>query len=137
MKSRLNGNSSPLNTTIKPTVFGLIIGIAVIAFLFVFFALLMSFDILPLSSANVVSSIAISTGAFFAGFTAAKKLAKNGLIIGAACGVLLFLLFTLIGMAAFKSAPGTSTLVRLLIFATSGAIGGIIGVGNADKRKIV
>ena len=46
-------------------------------------------------------------------------------------------LFTIIGIAAFGSAPGASTLIRLLIFVTSGAIGGIIGVGNTDKRKIV
>ena len=51
--------------------------------------------------------------------------------------ILAGIVFTIIGIAAFGTAPGTSTLIRLLIFVTSGAIGGIIGVGNADKRKIV
>jgi len=97
----------------------------------------MSFNLLPTASATVVSSISVAIGSFLSGFFAAKRLTKNGLIIGAICGFLLFILFTLIGVAAFGSAPGASTLIRLLIFVTSGAIGGIIGVGNADKRKIV
>ena len=137
MKTGYNTNSSALEKFTKPIIFGLIIGTVVIGALFVLFTLIISFDILPINSANVVSSIAISVGSFFAGFSSAKRLAKNGLIIGAICGFITFLLFTIIGIAAFKSAPSTSALIRLLIFTTSGAIGGIIGVGNAHKRKIV
>jgi putative membrane protein (TIGR04086 family) len=136
MKSGLSNAPSKLEVAIKPIISGLIIGALVITILFVFFALMMSFNILPLSSANIISSISISVGAFFAGFISAKKLTKNGLLIGLICGFIMFLLFTLIGMAAFKSAPNTASLIRLLLFIISGAIGGIIGVGSADKRKI-
>ncbi len=137
MKGKFSGSPTVLEASAKPIITGLIIGTVVISVLFVLFALLMSFDILPLGAANVVSSIAIAAGTFTGGFFAAKKLTKNGLIIGIICGFIMFLLFTLIGIAAFKTAPNTSALIRLLIFITSGAIGGIIGVGNADKRKIV
>lgn len=137
MKGKLNNTSTTFETSLKPLISGLIIGLIVTIMLFILFALAMSFYILPTNSANIVSSISIAIGVFSGGFSAAKKLGKNGLIIGALCGIALFLLFTIIGMAAFGTAPGTSTLIRLLIFVTSGAIGGIIGVGNADKRKIV
>ena len=137
MKTGLNNINSALESAIKPIIFGLIVGGILITLSFVLFAIIMSFGVLPLTSATVISSISILVGSFFAGFTAAKKLTKNGLIIGVICSFLLFLLFTLIGIAAFKSVPGTSTLIRLLIFTISGAIGGIIGVGNADKRKII
>lgn len=137
MKGNLNNTSTPLEAFIKPLISGLIIGLIVTVLLFVLFALGMSFYILPTTSANVVASISLAAGSFSGGFFAAKKLGKNGLITGALCGLATFLIFTLIGIAAFGNAPGSSTLIRLLIFITAGAIGGIIGVGNADKRKIV
>ncbi|MBO5105569.1 MAG: TIGR04086 family membrane protein [Clostridia bacterium] len=137
MKGKFGNNPTSIETSVKPLIRGLIIGLVITSMLFILFALAMSFYILPTNSATIVASLSIAVGAFFGGYFAAKKLAKNGLIIGALCGFAMFLLFTLIGIAAFGTAPSTSTLIRLLIFMTSGAIGGIIGVGNADKRKIV
>lgn len=137
MKGKFGGSPTTFNSSAKPLLSGLIIGIMVTILLFVLFALAMSFYILPINSASIVSSISLAVGAFCGGFFSAKKLTKNGIIIGSLCGVIMFLLFSLIGIIAFGTAPGTSTLIRLLIFITSGAIGGIIGVGNADKRKII
>lgn len=137
MKNKLNNTPTPFGVLIKPLIKGLIIGLIVTVLLFIVFALGMSFYILPTTSANIVASLSVTTGSFCSGFFTAKKLAKNGLITGALCGVAMFLLSTLIGIAAFGKAPGTATLIRLLLFVTSGAIGGIIGVGNTDKRKIV
>lgn len=137
MKNKSSVSPSSYEVWLKPILTGTVVGITVTLCLFVLLALIMSFSILPTGSASIVSSIAIAAGSFFGGLSAAKKLGKNGLIAGAICGFLLFILLTLIGIAAFKSAPGSSTLIRLLIFVTSGAIGGIIGVGNSDKRKIV
>ena len=137
MKNKSSVSPSSYEVWLKAISTGTVLGITVTLCLFVLLALIMSFSILPTSSAGIVSSIAIAVGSFFGGLSTAKKLGKNGLIIGAICGFLLFILLTLIGIAAFKSAPGSSTLIRLLIFVTSGAIGGIIGVGNSDKRKIV
>ncbi|MEE1025855.1 MAG: TIGR04086 family membrane protein [Acutalibacteraceae bacterium] len=137
MKNKSSITPSPFEVWLKPILTGAILGITVTLCLFVLLALIMSFSILPTNSASVVASIAIAAGSFFGGFSAAKKLGKNGLVIGAICGFLLFIILTLIGVAAFKSAPGTSTVIRLLIFVVSGAIGGIIGVSGNDKRKIV
>lgn len=137
MKSKLGNTPSFLEVVIKPIIGGLIIGTVITLLLFMIFALAMSFYVLPTNSATIVASISITSGSFLGGFFAAKKLTKKGLIVGTLCGLAMFLLFTLIGIAAFGNAPGTSTFIRLLIFTTSGAIGGIIGVGNSDNRKII
>ena len=137
MKNKSSITPSPFEVWLKPILTGCIVGITVTLCLFVLLALIMSFSILPTNSASVVASVAIAVGSFLGGFSAAKKLGKNGLIVGAICGFLLFIILTLIGVAAFKSAPGTSTVIRLLIFTVSGAIGGTIGVSGDDKRKIV
>jgi putative membrane protein (TIGR04086 family) len=136
MKGNFGGNAS-FESFIKPILSGLIVGLIIIALLFVVFAFGMSFFILPTSSAAITASISVAVGAFFGGFVAAKKLTQKGLIAGAICGFAIFLIFTVIGMAAFKTAPSTNTVIRLLIFVLAGSIGGIIGVGNADKRKII
>lgn len=137
MKGKIGNTPSPLEMIIKALINGLIIGTALTLLLFILFALAMSFYILPTNSATIVASLSIAIGSFLGGFFASKKLAKKGLIIGSLCGIVMFLIFTLIGIASFGNAPGASTLIRLLIFTTSGAIGGIIGVGNSDKRKII
>ncbi len=137
MKSKYSKTSTLFEVWARPLLSGLIIGLITTFLLFVLFALMMSFYILPTTSATILASVSIAVGSFFGGFFSAKKLGKNGILIGALCGVAMFLLFTLIGIIAFGNAPGASTLIRLLIFITAGAIGGIIGVGDADKRKIV
>ena len=121
----------------RPILRGSLVGLATILLLFILLALLLSFGLLPLGVAPAAASVAMAVGGFFAGLTAAKKQGQNGLLVGAACGAGLFLLFTLIGLAAFGQTPGISTLIRLIIFVVAGAIGGIIGVGSANQRKIV
>lgn len=137
MKDKGINTNSNFNILVGPILRGSIIGISVILIIFILIALVLSFGILPLSATPAAACLAIAVGAFFAGLSATKKTGKNGLITGAICGISLFILFTLIGMAAFGSTPGISTLIRLIIFVTAGAIGGIIGVGSADKRKII
>ncbi len=125
------------STLILSVLRGGFVGLAVILLTLVGMALCLSAGLLPLSAAVAVSCIAMAVGAFFAGWSAAKKSGKNGLLIGVLCGFGLFLLFSLIGLCAFGKAPGASTVIRLLLFVTAAAIGGIIGIGSADKRKIV
>lgn len=137
MRDIRKDTDSNISLLMKPVLKGGILGLAIILILFVFLALILASGILPLSATPAIACVAISIGAFFAGLSTAKATGKNGLLTGALCGFILFLLFTIIGMAAFASAPGTSTVIRLVIFVTAAAIGGIIGVGSADKRKII
>lgn len=137
MKKFSSDSSSDKNIWVGAVIYGSLWGIGATLIIFILLALIMSFGIFSVSSAPLLSAFAIAIGSFFAGFFGAKKLKKNGILIGALCGIVLFLAFTLIGLAAFKSPPGNSTLLRFLIFITASAVGGIIGVGGSDKRKIV
>lgn len=137
MKKQMPVSAMGPENIVKPLLFGAIVGLVVIILVLVLLALIMSFGILPISAAPALSSVSIAVGAFSAGFITAKKFGKNGLLIGALCGAVLFALFTIIGLAAFATSPSASTLIRLIVFITASAVGGIIGVGGSDKRKIV
>ena len=137
MKKQTPASAMRPETLVKPLLFGAIFGLVIIILVLMLLALIMSFGVLPISAAPALSSVSVAIGAFFAGFIAAKKFGKNGILIGALCGAVLFALFTIIGLAAFATAPSASTLIRLIVFVTAAAVGGIIGVGGQDKRKIV
>jgi len=137
MKDIRRDADSNISIFFRPLLKGGLLGLAVILILFVLLALILASGIIPLSACPAIACIAIAIGAFLAGLSTAKSTGKNGLIIGALCGFVLFLIFTIIGMAAFASTPGVSTIIRLIIFVTASAIGGIVGVGSADKRRIV
>lgn len=137
MKKQTPVSSMGPENLVKPLLFGALLGLAIIIIALILLALIMSFGILPISASPALSSVSVAIGAFFAGFIAAKKFGKNGILIGTLCGAVLFALFTIIGLAAFSTAPSASTLIRLLVFITASAVGGIIGVGGSDKRKIV
>lgn len=137
MYQKNNDNSFKTAEWLSPVLRGSLLGLAAILLLFVLSSLLLSFGILPLGVAPAAASISMAIGSFLSGWFAAKKLEKNGLLVGLICGAALFLLFTIIGLAAFGETPQISTLIRLVIFVISAAIGGILGVGNSNKRKIV
>lgn len=123
--------------TIKAIILGAILGTSVISLLLILCALLMSFDILSIDFASICSTLSLSIGAFFSGFFAAKSLKKNGMLIGAILGGILFLIFTAISLIASLTAPTLLTLLKGIIMVVSSALGGILGVNIAAKRKII
>lgn len=137
MNSKTNDKSSGLKHLMRPVVLGSISGFAVILIMFVIMALVLSTGVFSFESSSLLASVSVAVGSFFAGLTAAKKAGKNGLFTGAVTGVLLFLIFTAVSLLVFKSSPSVSTLIRLILFVIGSSIGGIIGVGSSDKRKIV
>lgn len=137
MKKQSPMSAITTETLAKPLLKGAVFGLVAIIIALMLIALIMSFGILPISAAPALASVSVAIGAFFGGFISAKKLGKNGILVGALCGAVLFALFTIIGLATFSSAPSASTLIRLIVFITASAVGGIVGVGGNDKRKIV
>lgn len=123
--------------TIKALILGAILGTSVISLLLILCALLMSFGVLAIDLASVCSTISLSIGAFLAGLFAAKNLKKNGMVIGIILGAVLFLIFTCISLIASLSAPTLLTLLKGIIMVISSALGGILGVNVAAKRKII
>lgn len=137
MNKNITQKSTAMSLHAKALISGSITGISICLILFVIMALILSIGSLPMSSASIMASVCCAVGAFFSGRQTAKILKKNGLLYGLLCGFILFLVFSFVSLLAFRTAPSVFTLLRLVIFTASSAFGGIIGVGSADKRKIV
>jgi putative membrane protein (TIGR04086 family) len=76
---------------------------------------------------------AAAIGAFLAGLTAAAVARQNGLLLGAVCGLLLFLLILVAGVARYAGVSGTHALLKFAVLLVCGSIGGVLGV-NMRKR---
>lgn len=120
--------------TLQPALFGGLLGIAIIILTLCVAAVILSFGIIPIKIVSILSSAAIALGGFSGGLASAKKTGKNGLWVGGLTGIIIFVIFSAISLIIFKSAPEKTTLIRGLIFITSGAVGGIVGVGSDDKK---
>lgn len=121
---------------LMPEVKGLIIGSAAILIATVLAALLFSAAGLPLSLAAAAGTVSLALGGFLGGFAAAAQLKKSGLLCGLLCGFLLFLCVTAVSLLAFRTAPGSATLTRLIVLVIAGGLGGIFGVAKATKRRV-
>lgn len=137
MNSNKSEKSRDIKHLFRPMIFGSIAGFAVILILLVIISLILSTGIVSIESSSLLASVSVAIGSFIAGLTAAKKSGKNGLLNGFFAGFILFLMFTSVSLMAFKNTPTAATLIRLILFVIGGSIGGIMGVGSSDKRKIV
>lgn len=110
------------------------IGLIVSAVLLFLAAALMTIKDLP---EGAVSPIAVSTlgvGTLVSGFLAAKRTGKNGLMMGAACGFVVFLLALMAGLSIFGKVQSGFTLFKFAVSVLCGAIGGVLGVGGKKHR---
>ena len=121
-------------TLAKTATVSVAIGLVVSAVLLFLAAALMTVWDLP---EGAVSPIAVSTlgiGTLVTGFLAAKRTGKNGLVIGAMCGLLMFLLALIAGLSIFGKVQVGFTLFKLAVSVLCGAIGGVLGVGGRKHR---
>lgn len=129
--------SKGLEFLLKPVLIGSVFGVASILVLLVIIALILSTGIFSLELCSLFASVCVAIGSFLGGMIAAKKSGKKGFVAGGLTGLVLLVLFSLLSLIAFKTTPTGATLVRSFIFLLGGIIGGIIGVGSENKRKIV
>lgn len=118
---------------LRPILIGTIAGaICCLVILLLFAAILAAQDI-PQMAVTPMAVVAAAVGAFIGGLVCARTAGSRGLIFGAACGALLYLVVMIFGFAMLKDIRGVYALVKLLIMIGSAAIGGVIGV-NTKKR---
>lgn len=79
---------------------------------------------------SVCSLLSLLIGAFVSGFTAAGFKKKNGLLIGAVTGLILFLVTFFIGVLILNSSLSFFSLIKLLILVLAGSFGGVISVNR-------
>ncbi len=120
----------PVLQWLRPLLIGLAVGIiAGVAMLLLAAALVKSVDV-PRAAITPLAVGAASVGAFFGGLAAALAARRRGLVFGALCGVLLFLLILAAGIFRLGGVGGGYALIKLAALTVAGAVGGVLGVNR-------
>lgn len=129
-----NKTSSPFVSWLRPLLIGVAVGvIACIALLLLMAAVVRSVDV-PSRATMPMAVAAAAGGAFLSGLTAAHLAGRRGLLFGALCGAMLFLLILIAGFVRYSGVSGGFTAVKLLVLTAAGAVGGVLGVGRKKRR---
>ena len=88
---------------------------------------------IPQAAVTPMAVAAAAIGAFVGGFVAARIAKTRGILFGALCGLILYLLVMASGFAVLRDIRGTYAVVKLALMVVSAAVGGILGV-NFRRR---
>lgn len=124
---------SVLQGKIKPILLGLCVGVLCTTLLLLLMALIVRSVDVPRGAVTPLAVTAAAVGAFAAGLTAALAARRNGLLLGAVCGLVLFLIILVAGNLRFDSVDGSFAAVKAAVLTVAGAIGGVLGV-NRRRR---
>ena len=61
---------------------------------------------------------------------------SKGLVIGALCGAIVWVILLAVGMSIAKNNIGLLTVIRIVVLLLCGIIGGVAGVNRKDKVRI-
>lgn len=118
---------------LRPLLIGLCVGLlCCMALLLLLAALVGSVDV-PRTAVVPMAVTAAAVAAFAAGLTVARIAGKNGLLLGAACGLALFLLILVAGFARYTAVDGGTTAIKLAALTVAGAVGGVLGVSRRSR----
>ena len=134
MKSHKEDSSAMVKRFLRPVIIGAVVGALCCTLLLAVMAAIVASQDIPKAAITPMAIVAAAAGAFFGGFAAARIAREKGLLIGGACGLLLFILVALAGFAFLKELRGAYILVKLAVMLVLAALGGVIGV-NLRKRR--
>lgn len=134
MKSHKEDSSAMVKRFLRPVIIGAVVGALCCTLLLAVMAAIVASQDIPKAAITPMAIVAAAAGAFFGGFAAARIAREKGLLIGGACGLLLFILVALAGFAFLKEIRGAYILVKLAVMLVLAALGGVIGV-NLRKRR--
>lgn len=118
---------------LRPVLVGVAVGLIGCIGLLMLMALIVQSVDVPRAAILPLAIAAAAIGAFLAGLTAAAIAGQKGLLLGAVCGLVLWLLILLAGVARYEGVSGGSALIKLAALLLSGGIGGVLGV-NMRRR---
>lgn len=120
--------SSFFTRFLRPVLIGVAVGLIVCIGLLMLMALVVQSVDVPRAAVLPLAIIAAALGAFAAGLTAAAVARQKGLMLGAVCGLTLWLLILLAGVARYEGVSGGNALIKFIALVLSGGIGGVLGV---------
>ncbi len=118
---------------LRPVLVGVAVGLIGCIGLLMLMALVVQSVDVPRAAILPLAIGAAAIGAFLAGLTAAAIAKQKGLLLGAVCGLVLWLLILLAGVARYTGVSGEGAVLKLAALVLSGGIGGVLGV-NLRKR---
>ena len=118
---------------VRPVLIGAIAGILCCLLALLLGAAIMAAQDIPQMAVTPMAVIAAAFGAFAGGLIAARVAGERGILYGALCGAVLYLLVMIAGFAVLKDIRGVYALVKLAVMVGCGAVGGIVG-DNFRKR---
>ncbi len=128
--SRRGAELSAFEQWVKPVLIGLAVGVLCCILLLLAMAATVQTVDVPRRVTMPLAVSAGALGAFFAGLTAARISRRRGLLLGALCGLLLFLMILAAGFARYSGVSGGYAMVKMAVLMLCGAAGGFIGVGK-------
>lgn len=133
-KQRSVGKSNSATTNMITMLKAVTFGLLATTVMLLLFSFIMCKKDVPFVLLNPFSAGLLMLGSFVSGYLASRRIRERGMMVGALCG---FIIFLLLMMASFMSRfdVGLAALIKLVISVVSGAIGGIIGVNAKFKRK--
>ncbi|MDQ5983186.1 MAG: hypothetical protein RUMPE_00184 [Eubacteriales bacterium SKADARSKE-1] len=129
-----NNSESNYILLLKSLVFGMFLGGLSSILLLVLFALVFTqIGAMPSFVIQTMAIISVSIGTFVSSYITLRIYKSKGLLYGSFAGLLMFLLFTLIGFIISRDHFTIVTLIKFISMLFMGAVGGILGV-NSQKR---
>ena len=121
---------SPLSPRLKSVLIGLGVG-AVAATGFMLLSALLVYQLaLPLGTLPPIAVIATGLGCLAGGIAAGLSAKENGLALGAICGVLLYLILLIAGLARTGHVAFGYAAVKCAVMTVCSAVGGVLGVNR-------
>jgi putative membrane protein (TIGR04086 family) len=90
---------------------------------------------IPHAAIEPMALVAVSAGAFVAGYLCAKAMGAHGLVYGAISGAIILIIVLIAGAAMGNGGWGLPALFRALFIMLSAMIGGVIRVNTGKKRR--
>ncbi len=123
-------SSSGLFTSFSSSIVGIIL---ILLCLIIFSYVMTKIDVSD-ELTSVMSSLAICIGAYTGGYIASKRRRRNGLVLGALTGLIIFFIIFFAGIFFAKSSISFGFVSKLIMTVICAAVGGIIGVNSKGKR---
>ena len=125
------------NEMLFELLWGLLSGAAAIAVGILACAFVLTKLDLPESAAVSMGTACIAIGAAVAGFVTARIRGSQGMVAGAMTGGVMFLIMVIVSVLVSGTQFTVVTFVRLMLCISLSALGGIVGVNLAAKRKMI
>ena len=123
-------SASLWQTVLRPLALGLCAGVVCCTLWLLLAAMLINTVDIPQTAVAPLAVFAAGLGAFAAGLVTALVTGCRGLMWGAVCGALLYLVLLVAGLARTGGVDGGYALLKLVVLTLCGGVGGLLAVNR-------